>query len=164
MELTKENAERILESRMVITSTGKYELKVTNVTPFERDLGNGMKQVAIANLSAMTEYHAEEAVSDFNNEMYQNATNHTMSISVRERDYMPAKGEILTCSVIEVFSKNVQQDILVVGAYKGQPVKKAAKFSFANALNDARPRVEITSGETPAFGEVKSKAKAKAKA
>ena len=164
MELTKENAERILESRKVISSTGKYELKVTNVTPYVRDLGNGMKQVAIANLSAMTEYHAGEAISDFNDEMYQAATNHTMSISVRERDYMPAKGEVLECSIIEVFSANVQEDILVVGSYKGQPVKKAQKFSFGDALLKAQSRVEVKAEETPAFGEVKSKAKSKTKA
>jgi hypothetical protein len=162
MELTKESAQNILESRKVIGTTGKYEFKVTNVTPYERDLGNGMKQVAIANLAAMTEYHAEKAVEDFNSGLYQDATNHNMSISVREKDYMPAKGEILECSVIEVFSKNTQQDILVVGGYKGQPIKKATKFSFADALADARPRVEIVTEEAPAFGEVKSKAKSKA--
>lgn len=158
MELTRESAQKILESRKVINSTGKYEFKVTNVTPYARDLGNGIKQVAIANLAAMTDYHRDQAIEDFNNEDYQDATNHNMSISVRDKDYLPAKGEILECSVIEVWSKNTEQDILVIGGYKGQPVKKATNFSFADALSDARPRVEVA----PAFEEKKSRSKAKA--
>ena len=160
MELTKESAQKILESRKVIGTTGKYEFKVTNVTPYERDLGNGMIQVAIVNLAAMTEYHRERAIEDFNNGLYQDATNHNMSISVREKDYLPAKGEILECSVIEVFSKNTEQDILVIGGYKGQPIKKATNFSFVDALADARPRVEVVAEKAPGFGETK-KSKAK---
>ena len=122
-----------------------------------------MKQVAIANVAAMTEYHAGMARDLFDQGLYQDATNHNMSISVRERDYMPAKGEILECSVIEVWSKNTEQDILVIGSYKGQPIKKGSKFSFASsdALLKAQ-RVEVKAEETPAFGEVKSKAKSKA--
>ena len=42
-------------------------------------------------------------------------------------------------------------------------IKKATKFSFADALADARPRVEIVTEEAPEFGEVK-KSKAKSKA
>jgi len=38
--MTKENVQKILESRLVIDGPGKYEMRVTSVTPFEKEIGN----------------------------------------------------------------------------------------------------------------------------
>jgi len=78
-----------------------------------------------------------------------------MTISIRDNEYLPAKGEILEVSVAYVWSKNVEENILVCTAYKAQPVKQAKNFSFSEMAQGGAPRVEVqtVAEEVPAFGD-----------
>ena len=157
--MEKERAQQILEARKFVKTTGRHELRVSNVTPFERELSNGRKQVAIVNLAAMNPDEANAAMNNFNMGNYQEATNSNMTISVRDIDYLPAKGEILECSVTEAPSKTYGKDILVVSAYKPQPLVKSTNFSFADMValgTEGRVEVQTVEEEVPSFGDVKT--------
>lgn len=162
--MEKEQAQSILDKRLknIITSTGRYELRVSTVTPYQKELSYGRSQVAIGNLSAMTLHQAKMAKAAFKAGDYQEAVNQKISFSIRDIDYMPGKGEILDVSIIEVQNKE-GIDILVVGSYKGQPVKKPSAMSFEAFLNGGHKeeeRVELTTEEMmqveeeiPTFGQ-----------
>ena len=49
--MEKDQAKTIINSRKLIATDGKYELRVTNVTPYHRELGNGRSQTAIVNVA-----------------------------------------------------------------------------------------------------------------
>lgn len=154
--MTAENAKSILSSRKLITEVGKYYLKVTNSTPFDREVAGGDSILTqIVNFNGMTPYQLTEAKKLFRVGKYQEATNLALTSSRRiGMDFIPKKGDI--CEVIvdyvplrdfspwageEVDPSNPDEDIrfpqgrknqqglLVVGV-QAMPVTKAANVSF----------------------------------
>lgn len=155
--MTKENAAAILSSRKLITETGKYYLKVTNSTPFDREVAGGDSILTqIVNFAGMTDYQLKQAKQLFREGKFQEATNVALTSSRRiGMDFIPKKGDI--CEVIvdyvalrdfepwageEVDSSNPNEDIrfpqgrknqqglLVVGV-QAMPVTKANNVKFS---------------------------------
>lgn len=112
--MEKSTAKQIIASRSLIAKEGKYRVKVTNVTPYHRDLGNGIAQVAIANFNAMSNYHLEAAKTLFGQGDYQEACNQNLSMSIRKNDYQPTKGEIVDIVVSEITTKNDVTGLFVI--------------------------------------------------
>lgn len=98
--MTAENAIQILNSRKLIVEPGKYNLKVTNVTPFEKNVIGGDDLLTnIVNFAGMTTFHRTEAKRFLKAGNFQEATNQNLTASRRiGLDYTPKKGEI--CEVI----------------------------------------------------------------
>lgn len=127
--MEKSAAKQIIASRDLITKEGKYRVKVTNVTPYHREIGNGINQVAITNFAAMTNYHLEAAKTLFAQGDYQEACNQNLSMSIRSNDFLPAKGEIVDIVVSEITTKNEVTGLFVISM---SPVHatKAAKIDM----------------------------------
>lgn len=97
-KLTLESAIQIINSRKLIPNVdGYYAVKVGNVTPFEDRF--------IANFDAMSPYHLEEAKTYLKNGEFDKATNFRFTASLRVKDYIPSKGEILEIYISEVTTK-----------------------------------------------------------
>lgn len=97
-KLTLESAVQIINSRKLIPNVdGYYAVKVGNVTPFEDRF--------IANFDAMSPYHLDEAKTSLKDGEFDKATNFRFTASLRSKDYIPSKGEILEIYVSEVTTK-----------------------------------------------------------
>jgi hypothetical protein len=97
-KLTVEAAIQIINSRKLIPNVdGYYAVKVGNVTPFEDRF--------IANFDAMSPYHLNEAKTHLKNGEIDKAANFRFTASLRVKDYLPSKGEILEIYVSEVTTK-----------------------------------------------------------
>jgi len=163
-KLSREQTDAILAPKLqnIIEGPGKYEMRVTSVTPYEKELGNGRKQVAIVNVAAMTVYQYKMSQNFYQQGQFDKSANENISFSVRDVDYLPAKGEILEVTMTNFFSTKVNKTILVVGSYKEQPVKKATAMTMAQFLNGGHAteeRVELitqTEEEIPEFVAGKS--------
>lgn len=106
--MTAENAKNIIKSRKMIETPGKYPLKVTNVTSYNRvnDNTGELTEIKIVNFSAMTSWHLKEAVELFKEGKFQEATNKSVAASLRSTDYIPMKGEIVNVIMDEITTKN----------------------------------------------------------
>lgn len=106
--MQKENAIQVLNSRKLITEPGKFQVKVTNVTPYQRPENNLLTN--IVSYAAMTPYQLGEArrlmtegiafEKEGNVEeaerLFQLATNQNLASSQRVGlDFTPAKGELV---------------------------------------------------------------------
>tara|TARA_R110000822_G_scaffold2004_11_gene9595 strand:+ start:1185 stop:1688 length:504 start_codon:yes stop_codon:yes gene_type:complete len=145
MEIDQELAKKIIDGKEVIGEDGKYELKVTNVTRYERDLIGGRRQVAIVNLAAITDEYAAIAQEQYNAGLYKEAANNGISISVRDCDYYPMKGEILHVQIQTITTKKGITGQYVTG-YKSAPLRKTTKMSVDNFKSKNRRPEESTAG------------------
>lgn len=145
MEFTKDSAIAIINSRKMIAREGYYEVKVTNEpTPYDGKF--------ICNLSAMTNFHLEEAKKLATEGKFQEATNQQLSASLRPTDYIPSKGEIVKVYVAEVTTKNGVTGLFVTSLTELKATK-AGKVSFS--FDD----IEIPATSAEAFTEPAIKAK-----
>ena len=100
-----QDAINILSSRTKIGKAGKYRVKVSFCGDFHKQLERGAV-VAIANFSAYTPYHKEKAIELVKAGDFQGALNQNLSLSIRDTDYRPAKGEIVDIMVTEKENKD----------------------------------------------------------
>lgn len=97
-KLTVEAAIQIINSRKLIPNIdGYYAVKVGNITPFEDRF--------IANFDAMSPYHLDEVKTHLKAGEIDKSTNFRFTASLRAKDYLPSKGEILEIYVSEVTTK-----------------------------------------------------------
>jgi len=132
MALSKEQAKQILESRVVISRPGKFTAKVTNVTyGHNRTNKDGSTTVVdIVNFAAMTAYQSQQAVAKFKEGDYDGAASNSLSTSVLNGQYSPAKGEIVDIEVSEMYSENVDANILVVSSIVPRRAEQASTFKL----------------------------------
>jgi hypothetical protein len=102
---TVEDLVKIIESRKLIAQPGAYDLKVTGVTAYN---GNH-----IVNLSAMSNYHVEEARELASEGKFQESANKQFTINVLPNGYLPAKGEIIKCYIDNVKTKSGVEGLFV---------------------------------------------------
>lgn len=129
--MDKKSAIQILESRKLITQPGKYQLKVTSATPFQREDGT---MVSITNYAAMTPYQLGEAKKLIKAEKFQEATNQSLSSSQRlANDYIPSKGEFVDVLVDEIVNK---ENITILAVVSVVAIKstKATNVSFTEEV------------------------------
>lgn len=127
MEITKEVALNILNSRSLITEAGKYTVKCTSVNAYTREDGF---QSTIVNFNAMTNYHATLAKKAFKEADYEAAINNT-SITASQLNgmFVPQKGETVDVEVGTITNKD-GIDILVVTSIIPRKAVAAKKFSL----------------------------------
>ena len=101
MELTREQAERIIDSKDIADHEGVYRVKVTNVMPYEKMRG-GAKQVAIVNINLKTGYHEKSAEQWLDQGDYKKAADQGLSLSILEGMFLPVKGQHIDVVVEEV--------------------------------------------------------------
>lgn len=168
MEITKEIAQKIIESRPVIDEmlTPFKGVEVAHVgftdkhgDAFEWDNGD---EYAIVSFKAMSEYHFDQALEDFNNEDYNEACNHTLSLSVpadKARDMIGASG-VLVCHKIE----NKDGDmIVVVKSFKAvAPADASSKLRTLGEGKDKKKGIKLAEAEEEPKAKKKDKKKAKA--
>lgn len=106
MEITREKALTFITSKGTISSPGVYRVKVTNVTPYSRMIGDGLRQVAIANVNAKTDYHNQVAATLFAQGDYAEAANQGLSKSILEGQFCPMKGQMVDIVVEQITTKN----------------------------------------------------------
>lgn len=158
--MEKQNAINILKSRNLISTPGKYTVKVTSVTNFHKELAGGARQVAIMNVNAMTSYHQEAAKTLFGQGDYQEAVNQNLSASVRNTDYLPSKGEVIEIFVEEITTNNNVKGLFITSF---NPVKAVApsKIDLSSFLgeSDSEERVDMLGeGETAVGANVGAEA------
>lgn len=118
--MEKENAIQILNSRKLLTKPGKFQVKVTNITPFERP-GSGLL-TNIVSYAAMTPFQLGEARRLFSEGDYQGATNQHLASSQRMGlDFTPTKGDLV----------NIVLDYIPT---KGDPTVKALLVVNCSAI------------------------------
>jgi len=115
--MTHSDAVGILKSKAVISLAGKYTVKVTNVNPYAKG-----DTIAIANFNIMNAYQMEEAKGLLREGKFQEATNHGLSLSLRAKDYIPAKGETVDIEVSEVTLKSGEKALLAQSCIQRQAV------------------------------------------
>lgn len=147
--MNKQDALSILGSRSPITAPGKYTVKVTNCGDFVKALAKGGSVIAIANFNAMTPYQMEQAKADLTAGKFDEALNHNLSLSIRDNDYRPAKGERVHIDVDYVTTKSGEQALMVVGLTPIQATNISAKCDFSSFLEEAEeaPVAEATQEE-----------------
>lgn len=152
--MEKENFVQIINSRSLLPQPGKYQVKVTNVTPFERP-DSGIL-TAIVNYAAMTPYQVTVAKERFKEaqallaegkteeaaEMFQQASNTNLTSSQRIAiDFVPMKGEIVEVVLDIISTKNQDAALLVIGC---QPLRTQSttkvKFSLDELEDDETNR------------------------
>lgn len=134
MVLNEEKAKGILESRSVISEANKYRVTVKSVQPHLVVRGN-TTVVAIANFNAMNTYQAENSRKLFAEGDYDGACKKTLSLGIRDKDYMPSKGEIVDIIVEEVDTKEGLA-LLVTSMSPVRAVTKLNKFSFGSSSTE----------------------------
>jgi hypothetical protein len=136
-ELSKEDAVGILSSRLPIGSAGKYAVKVTNCGDFHRENAQGGNVIAIANFNAMTPYQMGEAKASLTAGEYNDAVNNNLSLSIRESDYRPSKGEIVDIEVGIIQTKGGEDALMVTSLTPRQAKQVSTKCDFSEFLADA---------------------------
>ena len=148
--MNKEQAVAIFNSRQMITKAGRYTVKVSNCGDFNKTLTNGTNIVAIANFSAMTAYQLGLAKAQLAEGDIAGALNNNLSLSIRDTDFRPNKGERVNIDVDYVTTKDGAEALLVV-AMSPLHVEKAGKVDFSSFLDDAEVEV-TTEAEAEATG------------
>lgn len=131
--MDKKNAIAILGSRASITKPGKYRVKTSNCGDFHKELANGQQVIAIANFSAMTPYQVKKAIEAVKAGEFDKALNNNLSLTIRDNDYRPAKGERVDIDVDYVETKDGEQALLVVGLTPVQ-AESTSKLNFESLL------------------------------
>lgn len=126
-ELSKEAAIKILNSRSLITSPGKYPVKVTSVNEYIND-GESRH---IINLAAMNNYHYEIATKELRDGNYNNAVDAHLTTSQRTgKDYIPTVNEMVNIEVDFVKLKS-GETALLVNSLTERPISSAGKVQFS---------------------------------
>ena len=135
-----QDAVAILGSRITISQAGKYTVKVTNCSDFHKALARGA-QVAIANFNAMNSYQDGKAREFLQAGDIEGALKQNLSLSIRDTDYRPSKGEIVDIMVEEVQTKDGEVALLVssLTPIKAQAGKKADFSSFLTEVPAEAP-------------------------
>lgn len=167
--MKKESAIQILNSRKLISTVGKFTIKVASVS---NPIYNEDKQVTtnIVNFAAMTPFQVEKANELFKEanslakqgdlvgaeELYQKATNSTITMSVLEGRYLPTKGEIVDVEIGHHINKEGEK-ILIVEAIVPRKAAVASTIKFNFEEDEAGETAGTTTDET-ATGEINSEA------
>lgn len=156
--IDKEAALRIMASRVLITKPGKYHVKVNNNVRFLAETGKVFKelpgnnpQISIINFTAFTPYHLKLFKAYMKEGNYNEAVKKTnLTASVRSKDYIPSKNEIIAINVDFVLTKTGEQALLVT-SYNEIPVSQAIKLTIENIQKDEekeeRPIIEFAEHE-----------------
>ena len=145
--MDKKNAIAILNSRASIVKPGKYRVKVSNCGDYHKELANGQQVVAIANFAAMTPYQKGKAIDAIKADDLNGALNNNLSLSIRDSDYRPAKGERVDIDVDYVTTKDGEQALLVVGLTPVQ-AESTSKCDFSALLEEGE-EAEATADADP---------------
>lgn len=152
--LDQDGALRIMASRTLINEPGKYHVRVTNDVKalaekgsVTKALAGGAVQVSIANLAAVTPYHVQAFKALFQEGEFDEAVNHNLTVSVRNTDYMPQKGETICINVGYVTTKT-GEEALMVTSYTQVPVSAGRKMTIESLTDFAKAeeRAEMTVG------------------
>lgn len=139
MKFSKEDAKRMMSSRVVITSPGKYEnIKVTSCN----DVVINNEDVTICNFSAVTPYQMEQIKEHLSSGDYDSAVNIQMSCRIWDDKYKPSNGETVNIIVEEITNKD-GIEILVINKILPIAAKKATKLSFFNLFEDEDTAEEL---------------------
>jgi len=130
--MERADAIQIIKSRRSVLTEGAYDLKVNSVVEYDGKF--------IINLSAMSSYHVEQAVSLIKKGDYQGAVNSSLSFSARPSDFIPSKGEYVKVQVEKLTTKNG-----VTGLF---PVALSPIKSIASGRIDIESLLEVEEEET----------------
>jgi hypothetical protein len=142
--ISKQDAVKILGSRLVLAEPGKFRVKVTTCGDFHNITEGGTVQVAIANFGAMTPYQIEQAKADIMAGKTNEALNHGLSLSIRDKDYRPAKGEEVDITLGWVETKSGEKALLVTGLTPVATKFITTKVDFSSFLDEVVETVDST--------------------
>ena len=131
--MEKLTAKQILQSRVLISSAGKYTVKVTSVNPYtDPETGNSR---TIINFNAMTPYNAGQATKAFKEGDYEASVGKgtSMSASQLQGQYIPSKGEIVDIEVVDYTTKDGDNTFVVDTIV---PRKAIAAKAFSLSLEE----------------------------
>jgi hypothetical protein len=138
-----DGAKRIMASRVLVATPGKYHLKVTNdvlhlatTGKVHKELAGGKHQISIVNFAGCTPYH----LSKFRSHMKEGAIDESLkktmlTASVRDGDYIPQKNEMVEVNVNYIETKEGEQALAVVG-YNPMPVSSGRKLNRDTILDE----------------------------
>jgi hypothetical protein len=157
MEITKEIAEKIINSRSIVDQPGVpykgievVHVGYTNSEGEEFLWENTDEPYAIVSLNASTPYQLEQAVEEFIDEDYDSACNHNVSIRMNvEKARELSKGVPCTLVMVErqTLIDDVETTILVAKSVAPVAAITAKKASLADILakKDVEPKVKAGS-------------------
>lgn len=127
MEISKETAFNILQSRSLVAEPGKFTAKVTSANPFPRADGT---QTTIVNFNLMSPYQADLAIKAFKAGDFAGAINNTsLTASQLSGQYVPSKGETVDVEVRNHVNKN-GITMLVIDSIIERKAVQARKFTM----------------------------------
>jgi len=128
MEITKEVALNILQSRSLVSEAGKFTAKVTSVSAYVRPDGT---PTHIVNFNLMTPYQAGLATKAFKEGDFAGAINNTsMTASQLDGMFVPSKGETVDVEVSTHINKE-GISMLVISSVIARKAVEAKKFSLS---------------------------------
>lgn len=146
--MNKSDALSILGTRTPISAPGKFTVKVTNCGDFVRALAKGGSVVAIANFNAMTPYQIAKAKEQIIAGEFDKALNNNLSLSIRDTDYRPSKGEIVDIEVGFIQTKDGEQALMVTSLTPRKATVVSTKCDFSEFLDEAEVVETATASAT----------------
>lgn len=123
--MDRKSASQILNSRKLVSKVGKVTLRVTSVSPFQREDGT---MTTIVNFNGMTPYQLEKAKEHFSAGEYDEAINLNISASQLSGRFVPSKGEIVDVEIAMIENKD-GVNILVVDTIVPRQAEVAPSIS-----------------------------------
>ena len=153
-KLSKESTINIVKSRTFITTPGKYHVQVENDPEalahsgaVLRELESGGHICSILNLKAFTPFHKSQFQAFMQEGEFDKAANQQLTVSVRTKDYMPQKGEVIAINVGYAKTKDGEEG-LFVNSYTALPVSTGGKLSADDLFStDVEDGVELVVAE-----------------
>lgn len=144
--MEKENAIQILNSRKLLTKPGKFQVKVTNVTPWERP-ENGML-TNIVSYAAMTPYQLTQARVLMAEGYFQAATNQNLASSQRMgQDFTPRKGELVNI-VVDYIATKADPNVKALLVVNCSPIEVESAINVNFTQDVESPETPLIDPET----------------
>lgn len=143
-QVSKLDAIKWLSKRPVITSAGKYTVKVNSCQDFSKVSEDGRTiTVAIANFNIMNAFQAGKAKELLMSGDTNGALNQNLSLGIRSTDFRPAKGETVNIIVEEIVTKSGETALLATSVMEIQAKTVSTTFDFS--MDEVAETEDVTS-------------------
>lgn len=137
------DAIKFLSRRPIITTAGKYTVRVNSCQDFSKVSENGTVTVAIANFNVMNSYQATQAKALLIAGDTNAALNQNLSLGIRASDFRPVKGETVNIMVEEIVTKSGEKALLVTSVMEIQA--KAITNTMDFSMEEVTSHADTTS-------------------
>lgn len=140
MEVTKEKARQIIDSKDIVNAPGKWTVKCIYTQKERQILKGGTVKEGFAKFNAMSEWQDGEADRLMTQGEYQRAANQCLNLSILEGQFFPQVGETVELIVEKITTSNGITGLFATSVIRipaKTPIKREVKAQQEIAI--ARP-------------------------